>query len=78
LAIRDFPTVSIWIPVAQAIDRRPTDFEHVHTCRLTDSIASLFLAIQKGKVSRFIVINADNKVKGVVALSDILSYLLAI
>ncbi|KAI9189123.1 AMP-activated serine/threonine-protein kinase regulatory subunit [Blastocladiella emersonii ATCC 22665] len=76
LTVRDFPAVSMWITVGEAMARRPPDFEPVHTCLRTDSVSSLFAAIQKGKISRFVVVDQDNRVEGVVSLGDLLGFVI--
>ncbi|OZJ04968.1 hypothetical protein BZG36_01759 [Bifiguratus adelaidae] len=60
------------IPVGQALQARPADYPGVHTCTLNDTLASIFAIIRKRKVYRLIVIDGDNKLKGIVSLSDIL------
>ncbi|KAG0221692.1 AMP-activated serine/threonine-protein kinase regulatory subunit [Mortierella sp. GBA43] len=61
--------------VAEALQRRPEDFMGVHTCTLNDSLSSIFGTIRKSQVHRLIVVDGDNKLKGIVSLSDIMRYL---
>ncbi|KAG0271746.1 AMP-activated serine/threonine-protein kinase regulatory subunit [Linnemannia exigua] len=62
--------------VAEALLRRPEDFTGVHTCTLNDSLSSIFGTIRKSQVHRLIVVDSENKLKGIVSLSDIMRYLI--
>ena len=62
--------------VAEALLRRPEDFMGVHTCTLNDSLSSIFGTIRKSQVHRLIVVDSENKLKGIVGLSDIMRYLI--
>lgn len=62
--------------VAEALLRRPDDFSGVHTCTLNDSLSSIFGTIRKSQVHRLIVVDSENKLKGIVSLSDIMRYLI--
>ncbi|KAG0217703.1 AMP-activated serine/threonine-protein kinase regulatory subunit [Mortierella sp. NVP41] len=62
--------------VAEALLRRPEDFSGVHTCTLNDSLSSIFGTIRKSQVHRLIVVDSENKLKGIVSLSDIMRYLI--
>ena len=62
--------------VAEALLRRPEDFAGVHTCTLNDSLSSIFGTIRKSQVHRLIVVDGENKLKGIVSLSDIMRYLI--
>ncbi|ORY05982.1 CBS-domain-containing protein [Basidiobolus meristosporus CBS 931.73] len=64
------------MPAEEALLRRPEDFEGVHTCRLNDTLLSIFDTIRQSRVRRFIVVDSDDKLLGIVSLSDILSYLI--
>ncbi|KAG0040751.1 AMP-activated serine/threonine-protein kinase regulatory subunit [Podila clonocystis] len=62
--------------VAEALLRRPDDFAGVHTCTLNDSLSSIFGTIRKSQVHRLIVVDSENKLQGIVSLSDIMRYLI--
>ncbi|KAG2188626.1 hypothetical protein INT44_001381 [Umbelopsis vinacea] len=64
------------VPVGVALEARPDDFPGVHTCTLNDTLYSIFSTIRKRRVYRLIVVDQDNKLKGIVSLSDILRYLI--
>ncbi|ORX89667.1 the adenylate sensor from Amp activated protein kinase complexed with Amp [Basidiobolus meristosporus CBS 931.73] len=64
------------MPAEEALLRRPEDFEGVHTCRLNDTLLSIFDTIRQSRVRRFIVVDSEDKLLGIVSLSDILSYLI--
>jgi len=64
------------VPVGVALEARPDDFPGVHTCTLNDTLYSIFSTIRKRRVYRLIVVDQDNKLRGIVSLSDILRYLI--
>lgn len=51
------------------------NYPGVHTCTLNDTLYSVFRTIRKQRVYRLIVIDQDQKLVGIVSLSDILGYL---
>ena len=59
----------------EANDHRNEWFEGVHTCKRTDTLFFVMETIVKAEVHRLVIVDDDNKVCGVVSLSDILSYL---
>ncbi|ORZ33217.1 hypothetical protein BCR44DRAFT_1438549 [Catenaria anguillulae PL171] len=81
LTVRDFPTVPMWTPLGEALGRRPPESplsSAVYTCQRTDTVASLFAIIQQGaKVTRFMVVDAEGRLEGVVTLGDLLGWVLA-
>lgn len=62
--------------VGDALCKRPDDSPGIHTCSPDDRLDSIFDTIRKSRVHRLIVIDDNNKLKGVIALSDILKYVL--
>ncbi|KAK2616655.1 AMP-activated serine/threonine-protein kinase regulatory subunit [Conoideocrella luteorostrata] len=62
--------------VGEALCKRPDDSPGIYTCNDCDRLDSLFDAIRKSRVHRLIVIDDDNKLKGIISLSDILKYVL--
>ncbi|TQS32393.1 hypothetical protein Golomagni_07291, partial [Golovinomyces magnicellulatus] len=62
--------------VGEALCKRPEDSQGIYTCNEDDRLDSLFDAIRKSRVHRFLVIDDDNKLKGVISLSDVLKYVL--
>ena len=50
-------------------------FEGVHKCKQDESLFAVMERIVKAEVHRLVVVNDDNKVVGVISLSDILNYL---
>ncbi|CAG8667973.1 7319_t:CDS:10 [Acaulospora morrowiae] len=60
------------LPVGEAMLRRTEDFPGVHTCTLNDCLNSMFDLIRKAPVHRLIVVDSENKLKGIVSLSDIM------
>lgn len=52
------------------------DFPGIYTCSMQDQLSTIYDTIRRSRVHRFIVIDEDNKLKGVLTLSDILEYTL--
>jgi len=50
-------------------------FEGVHKCKQDESLFAVMERIVKAEVHRLVVVDDDNKVTGVISLSDILNYL---
>jgi CBS domain-containing protein len=63
------------IPVGEAMEARPKDYPGVHTCTLNDTLHSIFRTIRKQRVYRLIIVDGENKLIGIVSLSNILGYL---
>ncbi|KAH7318126.1 hypothetical protein B0I35DRAFT_502660 [Stachybotrys elegans] len=62
--------------VGEALCFRPEDSPGIYTCTEEDRLDSLFDTIRKSRVHRLIVVDDDNRLKGVISLSDILKYVL--
>lgn len=62
--------------VGEALCKRPDDSPGIYTCGEGDRLDSIFDTIRKSRVHRLIVVDDDNKLKGVISLSDILKYVL--
>jgi 5'-AMP-activated protein kinase, regulatory gamma subunit len=62
--------------VGEALGRRADDFPGIYTCSPDDRLDSIFDTIRKSRVHRLCVIDDDNRLKGVISLSDILKYVL--
>jgi len=52
------------------------DFAGIYTCTVDDRLDTIFDTIRKSRVHRFIVINEDGTLRGILTLSDILDYIL--
>ena len=52
------------------------DFPGIFTCSLDDRLDSIFDTIRKSRVHRFVVVDDDKRLSGVLTLSDILHYIL--
>lgn len=57
------------------MEARPKDYPGVHTCSLSDTLYSIFRTIRKQRVYRLIIVDQENKLIGIVSLSNILGYL---
>lgn len=62
--------------VGEALSKRPNEFAGIFTCGMEDRLDTIFDTLRKSRVHRFVVIDDDNKLKGVISLSDILKYVL--
>ena len=52
------------------------DFPGIYTCSIDDRLDTIFDTIRKSRVHRFVVIDDDTCLVGVLTLSDILEYIL--
>lgn len=64
------------ISVGDALLKRSEDFAGIYTCGEEDRLDSIFDTIRKSRVHRLVVIDEENRLKGVISLSDILQYVL--
>ncbi|KAL6897523.1 nuclear protein SNF4 [Trichoderma evansii] len=62
--------------VGEALCKRPEDNPGIFTCSEDDRLDSIFDTIRKSRVHRLIVVDDENKLKGVISLSDVLKYVL--
>lgn len=62
--------------VGEALCLRPEDIPGIYTCTEEDRLDSIFETIRKSRVHRLIVVDDENRLKGVISLSDILKYVL--
>lgn len=58
------------------IDWPKQDFPGIYTCSIDDRLDTIFDTIRKSRVHRLIVIDEDNRLVGILTLSDILEYIL--
>ena len=52
------------------------DFPGIYTCSIDDRLDTIFDTIRKSRVHRFVVIDEQTRLVGVLTLSDILEYVL--
>lgn len=62
--------------VGEALSKRADDFAGIYTCSKEDRLNSIFETIRKSRVHRLVVIDDENRLLGVISLSDILKYVL--
>ncbi|KAL9113172.1 MAG: hypothetical protein Q9187_007666, partial [Circinaria calcarea] len=62
--------------VGEALQKRSEDFPGIYTCSIDDRLDTLFDTIRKSRVHRFVVIDEQNRLVGMISLSDILEYIL--
>jgi 5'-AMP-activated protein kinase regulatory gamma subunit len=62
--------------VGDALSKRSDDFAGIYTCSMEDRLDTIFDTLRKSRVHRFVVIDEENHLKGVISLSDILKYVL--
>ncbi|KAI9890407.1 MAG: AMP-activated serine/threonine-protein kinase regulatory subunit [Vezdaea aestivalis] len=64
------------LAVGEALAKRPDTFPGIYTCSLDDRLDTIFDTIRRSRVHRFVVIDEENRLTGVLTLSDILEYIL--
>ncbi|MCJ1313996.1 AMP-activated serine/threonine-protein kinase regulatory subunit [Agyrium rufum] len=64
------------LTVGEALNLRPLDYPGIYTCHEDDRLDSIFDTIRRSRVHRFTIVTEDNVLVGVLALSDILKYIL--
>lgn len=62
--------------VGDALSKRSDDFAGIYTCGMDDRLDTIFDTLRKSRVHRFVVVDEQNHLKGVVSLSDVLKYVL--
>jgi 5'-AMP-activated protein kinase, regulatory gamma subunit len=62
--------------VGEALCKRSDESPGIYTCSEGDRLDSIFDTVRKSRVHRLIVVDDDNKLKGIISLSDILKYVL--
>lgn len=62
--------------IGDALCKRPEDSPGIYTCSEHDRLQAIFDTVRKSRVHRLIVVDDDNKLRGVISLSDILMYVL--
>ncbi|PVH89509.1 Snf1 protein kinase-like protein complex subunit Snf4 [Cadophora sp. DSE1049] len=62
--------------VGEALLKRAEDFAGIYTCSEEDRLDSIFDTIRKSRVHRLVVIDDENRLRGVISLSDIFKYVL--
>lgn len=64
------------LTVGDALLKRSDDFPGIFTCSINDNMSTIYDTIRKSRVHRFIVIDEQSKLVGVVTLSDVLEHTL--
>jgi 5'-AMP-activated protein kinase regulatory gamma subunit len=67
---------SLQLTVGEALRKRPDDYPGIYTCSPEDGLDTIFETIRKSRVHRLMVIDNDNRLQGILSLSDILQYIL--
>lgn len=52
------------------------DFPGIYTCSIDDRLDTIFDTIKKSRVHRLVVVDEENRLVGILTLSDILEYIL--
>ncbi|KAL7750928.1 AMP-activated serine/threonine-protein kinase regulatory subunit [Sorochytrium milnesiophthora] len=76
IILKDFPNVSLHVSIQDSLNRRPLDFEPVHTCLERDTLASLFATIKRTNVTRFLVTDEDRRLVGIISLGNLLRFVI--
>lgn len=63
------------VSIGEAIANRKEKLEGVLTCRKEETLAVVMERIVKGEVHRLVVVDKNNRVEGIVSLSDILHFI---
>ena len=61
---------------SQHVLTQSQDFPGIYTCHIDDRLDTIFDTIRKSRVHRLIVVDDDNRLTGLLTLSDILEYIL--
>ncbi|ODQ68606.1 nuclear protein SNF4 [Nadsonia fulvescens var. elongata DSM 6958] len=64
------------LTVGEALMKRSDDFEGVHTCTFNDRLDTIMDTIRRSRLHRLFIVDEEERLLGVVTLSDILKYLL--
>ncbi|KAJ4306498.1 AMP-activated serine/threonine-protein kinase regulatory subunit [Collariella sp. IMI 366227] len=62
--------------VGEALSNRAEEFPGIYTCNEDDRLDAIFDTIRRSRVHRLIVVDDDNRLRGILSLSDILKYVL--
>ncbi|KAH6870909.1 hypothetical protein B0T10DRAFT_466968 [Thelonectria olida] len=62
--------------VGEALCKRPDESPGIYTCSAEDRLDSIFDTIRKSRVHRLVVVDDENRLKGIISISDILKYVL--
>lgn len=62
--------------VGEALQKRPEDFPGIYTCSIDDRLDTIFNTIKQSRVHRLTVVDDENRLVGILSLSDILEYIL--
>lgn len=73
------PDLFVWLPnttpYVSLPSPRPNVFDSVISCQLDESMAKVTERIARHEVHRLVVVDSEDKVIGIVSLSDLLKYL---
>lgn len=72
---RESAYTNLHISIKDALAHRVKHVEGLHTCYATDSLRSIVDQLVRSRVHRLIVVDGENKVTGIVSLSDLLKFL---
>jgi len=64
------------LSVGIALQKRSSDYPGIYTCSLDDGLDTIFDTIRKSRVHRIVIVDDQNRLEGVLSLSDILQYIL--
>ncbi|KAI9136049.1 hypothetical protein BKA69DRAFT_1110611 [Paraphysoderma sedebokerense] len=64
------------IPLSSILLARTADFSGVHTCTLSDTLHSILHTIKNCQVNRFVVVDDEKKLVGILSLRDLLRSIL--
>ncbi|DAA73268.1 Nuclear protein SNF4 [Trichophyton interdigitale] len=64
------------LEVGEVLKKRSPDFPGIYTCSVDDGLDTILDTIRRSRVHRLVVVDDQFRLRGVLALSDILHYLL--
>ncbi|KAJ3397283.1 AMP-activated serine/threonine-protein kinase regulatory subunit [Lobulomyces angularis] len=62
------------MPVSECLNRRSYDFEGIHRCHLSNTLGNVMDTIKDKLVHRFVVVDDNDFLLGVISLSDVLTF----
>ena len=75
-ALQKRPDVCRFHSISKNVLTMLKDFPGIYTCHIDDRLDTIFDTIRKSRVHRLVVIDDDNRLVGLLTLSDILEYIL--
>ncbi|KAJ1551964.1 AMP-activated serine/threonine-protein kinase regulatory subunit [Cladochytrium tenue] len=75
LLAKDSAYFDLNMPVSAALALRAAEFDGVHTCTTTDTVAQVLDSMRRMTVHRLVMVDEAGRLVGIVSLSDVLRFL---